>query len=65
MRLLLDRDRGDVTVKCPTGLRFTSNSPPYGAYLSSNARGMPGRGGGGVGLLGFDWYIILSANQIK
>ena len=30
-------------------LRFTSNSQPYGANvnLSSNVRGMPGRGGGG------------------
>ena len=26
----------------PDGLRFTSNSPPYGANPSSNARGMPG-----------------------
>ena len=30
------------------------NSPLYGANLSSNARGMPGGGGGGMGVLGFD-----------
>ena len=39
----------------PGGPWFGSNSPLYGAYRGSNARGLPG--GGGMGGLGIDWYI--------
>lgn len=36
---------------------FGSNSPMYVAKFQSNARGMPGWGGGGMGGFEIDWYI--------
>ena len=46
--LFLTADRRfDRKVKCPTGrASFGSNSPLYGAKRESNARGLPGGGGG-------------------
>ena len=42
----------------PGGPHFGSNSPLYGAQRESNARELPGGGGGGMGGFGIDWYIM-------
>ena len=41
----------------PGGPHFGSNSPLYGAKRESNARGLLGGGGGGMGEFKIDWYI--------
>ena len=48
-----------LAIKFPTPYEWWSNALPPREEKESNAQGMPGKGGGGMLKLRFDWYIII------